>query len=215
VIEEAAMGTFWRWFRIWAVLKLIGGPLYLLVIRPWGLRWGATDEEIDRSMPGDDVVSAPNYETTKAITIDAPPEAIWPWLVQMGKGRGGLYSIDCLDRLCGFLDAPSAQEILPQFQELHADDTIPMSPVDWPVRFVDPGRALVLGDAVGEGGWSWAFGLYPTADGRTRLVSRNRARTPGGVVWWFAMLVIDAAALVMTRQMLINLRARAERLARA
>ncbi|MGE3856892.1 MAG: SRPBCC family protein [Dehalococcoidia bacterium] len=209
------MSTLWRWFRIWAVLKLIAGPIYLFVIRPWGMRWGATDEEIDRPMPGDEILPDRNYDTTKAITIDAPPEAVLPWLVQLGKGRGGLYSIDWLDRLFGFLDAPSAQEILPQYQELHAGDAIPTSPIDWPVQFVDPGRALVLGDRIGEGGWSWAFGLYPMPDGRTRLVSRNRARTPGGVAWWLGMLVIDAAALVMTRQMLINLRDRAERLARA
>lgn len=209
------MRTLLRWFRVWAVLKVIGVPLYLLVIRPWGLRWGATDEDLARSMPGDDMLPDRNYDTTKAITIDAPAEAVWPWLVQMGKGRGGLYSIDWLDRLFGFLDAPSAQEVLPQFQELHAGDAIPMSPIGWPVQYVDPGRALVVGDRIGEGGWSWAFGLYPTADGRTRLVSRNRARTPGGVGWWFAMLAIDFAALIMTRQMLINLKARAERLARS
>lgn len=198
-------------------VKLALIAAYLLLVRPWGLRWGATDEEIDRPMPGDTVVGAPSYDTTKAITVDAPPEAIWPWLVQLGRGRGGLYSYDALDRLFGFLDAPSAQEILPQFQELHAGDAIPMSPADWPVQFVEPGRVLVLGDRIGEdgGGWSWAFGLYPVGDGRTRLVSRNRVRTPGGIVWRVAMLVIDAAALVMTRQMLVNLKGRAERLARA
>lgn len=207
------MHSLLRWIRLVGALKLVILAACLLLVRPWGLRWGATDEEVDRPMPGDEVVPIPNYVTTKAITVDAPAECIWRWLVQMGKGRGGLYSFDFLDQLFGFLDAPSAQEILPAYQELHAGDVVPMAPTDWPVQFVDAGHSLVLGDRIGEGGWSWAFGLYPMPGGGTRLVSRNRAKTPGGVVWRIGMLVIDAAALVMTRQMLLNLRARAERLA--
>ncbi|MBM4414680.1 MAG: SRPBCC family protein [Chloroflexi bacterium] len=163
-------------------------------------------------MPGDDIIGTPNYVTTKAVTIDAGAAAIWPWLVQIGRGRGGLYSFDALDRLFGFLDAPSAQEILPQFQLLKAGDIIPMGHGDWPVKAVDPMRSLVLGDRfpVG-GGWSWTFMLDPISDHRTRLISRNRALTPSGTFWRLAMLVLDAAALVMTRQMLLNLKVRAER----
>jgi hypothetical protein len=99
-----------------AALKVIALASYLLFIRPWHLRWGANDEELRRSMPGDDEIQQPLYTTTRAVTINAQPAEIWPWLVQMGYQRGGLYSYDWLDRLFGILDRPSADRIIPEFE---------------------------------------------------------------------------------------------------
>ena len=94
--------------------------LYWIPIRLWYRRWGVTDAELAQPMVGDREVPSPNYEAMMAVTIDARPEFIWPWLLQLGKGRGGLYSYDWLDRLFGYLDAPSATRVLPQFQQLQA-----------------------------------------------------------------------------------------------
>jgi hypothetical protein len=86
--------------------------IYLFVIRPWHLRWGATDAEVERAMPGDDEIKNPTHVTTRAVTIRTRPDEIWPWLVQMGYQRGGMYSYDWIDRVFGVLDRPSADRIL-------------------------------------------------------------------------------------------------------
>src|SRR6188474_3507164 len=96
------------------------GLLCWFPVRRRFLRWGATKAEVEQPMSGDVEVPNPTYETTLAVTIDAAPAAVWPWLLQLGYGRGGLYSYDWLDRLFGFLDAPSANRILPEFQTLNA-----------------------------------------------------------------------------------------------
>jgi hypothetical protein len=190
------------------------GVAYMRVVRPWHLRWGATDAEIARAMPGDEVVANPTMLTTKAVTVDAEASAIWPWLAQIGYRRGGLYSYDFLDRLFGFLDAPSAQTVLPQFQDLRAGDAIPLGRgPSWPVSFVQPERHLVLTPVNDEKlAVTWAFGLYPVDALTTRLVTRVRARMPLGPLGYPPFLVYDAAAFVMTRKMLLNLKVRAERL---
>ena len=185
--------------------------LYAKVARPWMMRWGATEDEATRSMPGDEWVPEPGFDTTKAITIDATPDTVWPWLAQMGRGRGGLYSFDVLDRAFGFLNAQSAREILPEYQHLAPGDVIPVGHGDFPVQSVDEGRSLVLaGDANGNR-WTWQFGLYPQPEGTTRLVSRNRGTVRGLVPRLVLWIALEPAAFVMTRQMLLNLRRRAER----
>lgn len=182
--------------------------------RPWTLRWGSRPGERARPMPCDDLVPHPDYETTKAITVHAPPVAIWSWLVQIGRGRGGLYSIDWLDRLFGILDAPSANEILPQYQHLEVGDVIPIGgTAGWPVRHVDENRCLALANEEPNGvRWSWTFALYPQPDGSTRLVSRNRVSAPAGMARALMLAVVDPPAFIMTAAMLRGLRARAERL---
>jgi hypothetical protein len=180
------------------------------------LNWGATEGDLVRVMAGDGSVPRPNYQSTMALEIDAGPEHIWPWLVQMGCGRGGLYSYDWLDRLFGYLDAPSARAILPEFQGLRVGDVIPIGRGGgFPVLLMDPLRALVLGGAAGSDvQWVWEFGLYPIAPGRTRLVSRSRAHLPHGWRWRAFKAVLAPAAFLMARRMLLGLRERAERLAR-
>jgi hypothetical protein len=189
--------------------------LYGLAIRPWFLRWGATDTEIVRVMPGD-VRPPPPYVTTLAVTIDAGPKQIWPWLVQMGHRRGGLYSYDWLDRLFGFLDRPSATVLLPEFQRLAVGDEIPIGRGSgFPVRAIVPRQALVLGGESDGTAWVWQFGLYPLDGGRTRLVSRSTVRVPATIGAWLMLRVLEPAAFIMTRRMLIGLKSRAEALARS
>jgi hypothetical protein len=187
---------------------------YWFILRPWFFRWGASATDLARSMRGDNVIDSPMYTTTLAVTIDAAPEHVWPWLVQMGYRRGGLYSYDWLDRLFGYLDAPSAEEILPQYQHLRVGDEIPIGRGGgFPVWAIEPQRALVLAGR-GEGfAWVWQFGLYPVDKRRTRLVSRNSVRTPRTWSAWLLMRVIEPAAFVMTRGMLRGIKRRAEALA--
>ena len=103
---------------------LVLGDVYRVLIRPWQLRWGATDAEVKRSMPGDDIVREPSFNATRAVTIHAPAENIYPWIVQMGVTRAGWYSYDLLDNL----GRPSAENILTENQTIQVGDLIPMSP---------------------------------------------------------------------------------------
>ena len=179
------------------------------------LNWGATDGDVTRVMLGDAAVPHPNYEHTMALEIEADPGHIWPWLVQMGYQRGGLYSYDWLDRLLGYLDRPSANRVLPEFQHLTEGDVIPVGRgAGLPVRMIDPGRALVLGGTEGGFQWIWEFGLYPIGPGRTRLVTRSRAHVPPAWRWRAFMLLLTPAAFLMTRRMLLGLQHRAETLAK-
>ena len=134
----------------------------------------------------------------------------------MGYRRGGLYSYDWLDRLFGFLDAPSAERILPEFQRLEVGDVIPVGRGGgFPVKALEPFRALVLGGETDGFHWTWQFGLYPVDERRTRLVSRNRARLPRTVGSTLFMCVLEPAAFIMTRKMLLGLKRRAEATAAA
>lgn len=187
---------------------------YWFPCRRWMGRWGTTSYELSRVMAGDGLLPGFTYSGTMAVTIDARPEHIWPWLLQMGYGRGGLYSYDWLDRLFGFLDRPSASRILPEFQHLAVGDEIPLGRgPNWPVATLEPGRALVLDMRnVGAFDWVWQFGLYPSDEKRTRLVSRSRvcARSVWARLGTYA---IEPAGFVMTRRMLLGLKQRAEALA--
>jgi hypothetical protein len=162
-------------------------------------------------MKGDDVVAGPTHSATHAITVNAPSEAIWPWLVQMGYQRGGLYSYDWLDRLLGFLDRPSATTILPEFQHLEIGDKIRLGPrEELTVAELEPNRELVLSYQAHDMAWVWQFGLYPEDSGRTRLVSRGIERMPSSPQFWVFMRVMEPAAFIMTRRMLLGLKRRAE-----
>ena len=187
--------------------------VYWFPIRRWMNRWGTTPSDVARVMAGDGLLPNPTYSGTTAVIINAQPEHIWPWLVQIGYQRGGLYSYDWLDRLFGYLDRPSATHILPEFQHLAVGDRIPLGRgPSWPVAAIEPNRALVL-DMRNLGGfdWVWQFGLYTIDENRTQLVSRSRVRAK--TVWArLATYVIEPAGFVMTRRMLLGLKDRAEAL---
>ena len=187
--------------------------LYWFPMRRWMSRWGTTPSDLTRVMAGDSLLVNPTYSGMMAVIVNAAPEHIWPWLVQIGYQRGGLYSYDWLDRLFGYLDRPSATRILPDFQHLAVGDRIPLGRgPSWPVEIVEPNRALVL-DMRNMGGldWVWQFGLYPIDDTRTRLVSRSRVRTRA---MWARLLThaIEPAGFLMTRRMLLGLKQRSEAL---
>lgn len=209
-------------------LAVAGAGVYVVAVRPWARRWGATPEEALREMPGDDLVPDARDVTTRAVTIDAPPAAVWPWLVQMGQGRGGLYSYDWLENLFG-LDFHSAESIIPELQGLRVGETISLAPdnaMPLVVMVLEPERALVIrtcdratgaplppGDyPKGEIAGSWAWMLEPLPAERTRLVARWRsAWRPSPAVTIFQALVLEPAQFIMERRMLLGIKARAER----
>lgn len=176
--------------------------------RRWHLTWGATDTEVAAPMPGDDLVGPVPFTATRAITIDTPPEAVWPWIVQIEIGRAGFYSYDRLDNS----GRSSATEILPEFQAVHVGDTAaPMveQPDDrmvFRVAEVDPPRTLVW--AKGDSTWVWSLRGLP--GGRTRLVVRLKqryGRRPSAAV---TVALLELADFPMMRRQLLNLRERAE-----
>ena len=177
---------------------------YLRYVRPWQLTWGATDAEVARRLPSDDLVTRPTFDATRAITFEAPPEQVWPWLVQIGLTRAGWYSYDLLDNL----GRPSAREIIPDLQHLRPGDIVPMSPdgkQGMAVLSVDAPTSMVWGE---PGGTTWAWQLDETDTGGTRLVTRVRSR----YLWFspsiaFSMLV-EFGDIWMMRKMLLNLRER-------
>lgn len=158
-----------------AVLALVGLVLavYLLWARPYQLRWGAIDEEVQRPMPGDELNPNPTFLATRAITIDGTPEEIWPWLLQMGYKRAGFYGYDILENLGSPRGIQSAQSILPEFQNFKVGDEVPISPASTLFFYaIVPNQYLIWSGTTGWGGFTWA--LYPLDKDHTRLVSRIR-----------------------------------------
>ncbi|HEY7440839.1 MAG TPA: SRPBCC family protein [Vicinamibacterales bacterium] len=200
-------------FVVIIALAITLAGLYWFPLRRWFARWGTTPDDLAREMAGDAVIVHPTHSATHAITIDAPPEDIWPWLAQMGYHRGGLYSYDWLDRLFGILDEPSADRILPEFQLLTVGDAIPLGPRrELTVAAIEPARALVLSYNADSFEWVWQFGLYPLDNGQTRLVTRGTECFTNTVSTWLFMRVMEPAAFIMTRRMLLGLKQRAEAL---
>jgi hypothetical protein len=193
---------------------VLGPATYLLFWRRWGLNWGAREDEVAAKLPGDDLLPYAALVTTRAITIDAPPEDIWPWLVQMGSGRGGAYTYDWIENLFG-LNMHSATEILPDFQDLKVGDELPLGSGGPVMRaeVLEPTRALAIRTT--DQNWAWIFALLPDGES-TRLISRNRIATealsPASRL--FYLLVMEPGSLVMERKMLLGIKHRAEDTAR-
>ena len=182
---------------------------YLLFIRPWQLRWGATDEELERPMPGDEVVERPTFNATRALTIEARPQEIWPWIVQIGMTRAGWYSYDLLDNL----GRPSARRILPQFQNLKVGDVIPMSPDGKQGPYVkdfEQDRWMLWWD--GKGGMSWVWGLYPVDEARTRLITRVCLHYDWRSSSILFHMLVEFTDIVMMRKSMLGIKERAERI---
>ena len=188
---------------------VLASVLFFAVYRPWQLKWGATREEIRLNLPGDEVVSWPTFSATRAVTVDAKPEAIWPWLVQIGFGRAGWYSYDLLDNL----GRHSAQGIIPDLQHLEVGDLVPLGPGSdsgMRVKAFEPNRWLLWWDSKIRL-TTWAWSLDPMSDGRTRLLTRVRARPswhhPTTAIW---LLLTEAADFPMMRKCLLGIKRRAE-----
>ena len=186
--------------------------LYRRCLREWVLTWGATPEETAAPLPGDELLDAADIVATRAITIDAAPSAIWPWLVQMGPGRAGAYTYDWIENLFG-LNMHSADRIHPEWQDLKVGDVL-RSGGDRPgmrVEILEPERVLANRSEAGD--WVWIFALLPVDDS-TRLISRNRIAMKGAAAGQrLGMLVMEPGSLVMERKMLRAIKERAERLA--
>jgi hypothetical protein len=184
--------------------------MYRRYLREWVLTWGATAEEVARPLPGDDLLETADIVATRAIGIDAPPSAIWPWLVQMGPGRAGAYTYDWIENLFG-LDMHSADRIVPAWQHLEVGDVL-RSRGDQPgmrVEILEPER--VLSNRSEAGDWAWTFALVPE-NGSTRLISRNRIAMKGAAAGQrLGMLIMEPGSLVMERKMLLGIKERAER----
>jgi hypothetical protein len=183
---------------------------YIAFFRRRCLNWGARADEVAAKLPGDELLADPGLVTTRAITVHAPAGAIWPWLAQMGSGRGGAYSYDWIENLLG-LNMHSASQVLRQYQDIKVGDELPLGRPDAAMRVevADPPRALAVRST--DQNWAWIFALLPEGDS-TRLISRNRIATkvmspPSRL---FYLLFMEPGSLVMERKMLLGIKRRAE-----
>jgi hypothetical protein len=210
--------------RKWVLVGLIivavvalTGVVYVFALLPWHLRWGATASEARMPLTGDEIVPRPRMRSTRAITIRAPASDVWPWIVQIGQGRGGLYSYDWLENLVG-CDIHSADRIMPEHQHLAVGDRVRMGPEGYPfyiVQEIEPEQTLLLqaGDpgTGGLGPGSWVLFLQEQEDGATRLISRQRSDyepTLINHIMWRGF--VEPISFVMEQRTLRSLRQRAE-----
>jgi hypothetical protein len=186
------------------------GVFYPLLRRPIRT-WGASGDEADSRLPGDELLEDANGVSTRAIAIDAPATAVWPWLAQMGPSpRGGAYTYDWIENLLR-LDMHSANGVLPEFQHPKVGDTISLGASRMRLERVEPRHVLAWRSV--DGNWVWTF-VLEEHDGGTRLISRNRFRLPT-LLARVGMLPMEPGSLVMERKMLRGIKERSERLASA
>lgn len=209
---------------------LIAVALLTPFLRRWRTRWGADEEEVKRVLPGDDLVPRPKWGWTHAVTIHAAPAEVWPWLVQIGQGRGGLYSYEFLENIIGCA-IYNADRIVPELQSLHVGDVVKLDAnIGLPVAVVEPRRALVLNARVDTQtgrsfepagarpdkyinlSWTW---FLEEVGGDTRLLSRWRADYSPSLAnrLGFGPWSVEPISFVMDRKMLIGIRKRAEAVA--
>jgi hypothetical protein len=209
---------------------LVGALVLYLLIRPFHMTLGSTAEEARRSMPGDEFLKQPSLQATHGITIRAAPEQVWPWLVQMGQGRGGFYSYDKLEQLFG-CDIHNVDRVVPELQSLAVGDPISLHPKAPPmtVAEIQPNRAIVLkgGPELQPGmakdrswyqlhtyqGYTWAFTLEPQPDGQTRFLARIRVAWNQGFLGHFfrSRCFLEPAHTIMQTKMNQGLKERVEK----
>jgi hypothetical protein len=188
-----------------------GLAIYYARLRRRVLTWGATPEEADSSLPGDELLGDADGLATRAIGIEAPAEAVWPWIAQLGPSpRGGAYTYDWIENRLG-LNMHSVDRVLPEFQHPQVGETIDLGRNRMRLERVEPQRVLAWRSE--DGNWVWTFVLSQTASG-TRLISRNRFRLPR-LADRIGMVPMEPASLLMERKMLLGIKQRAERLASA
>ena len=194
---------------VWALVAAAAAMLYARVLRGPILSWGATSEEAAAPLPGDELLEHADGVVTRAITIDAPASAVWPWLAQMGPSpRGGAYTYDWIENLLG-LDMHSVDRVLPEYQQPQVGDGFGYGPNKMSFAIVEPEHVLATRSA--DGNWVWTF-VLEEQDGKTRLISRNRFRLPR-LRDRLGMIPMEPGSLVMERKMLRGIKERAERLA--
>lgn len=199
----------------YGILDALGGlPLFLSapLYRHWHLRWGATDDEVCGPMPGDELVPKAPFTATRAITIDAPPSAVWPWIVQMGYRRAGFYTYDLLDN-AGYESADVVRE---EYQNPHVGDWMPMAgtvneTTAFKVRAFESNRWLLWDKP--DSTWAWRLSALP--NGGTRLITRlkQRYQWESPAIALFTLVLLEFGDFPMMRRVLSGIKSRAERLA--
>ena len=193
----------------------VAAVTYVLFARPWHLRWGASTQERGASLPGDDLIVNADLTATRAITVRASAGEVWPWIAQLGQGRGGFYSYDFLENLAG-CDIHSADRIVPGWQDIKIGDQVNLAPaIGLGVAALEPGRSLVLRGGIPMGNtpppydFTWAWVLREEPDGTSRLLVRERYTYTRP---WARFLVepVEAVSFVMSQKMLRGIRDRAE-----
>ncbi len=194
-------------------------PWFLVspLTRPWHMRWGATMDEVRGPMPGDEVVRRAQFNATRAVTIDAPPERVWPWIVQLGYGRAGFYTYDLIDNA----SQPSAVRILEEYQDLAVGDLMPMFKemndlaIAYTVAAFETNEWMVWvhrPHPTERPDSTWTWRLTPLRGGRTRLVTRMkqdyRWETPRLAIFNFVLM--EMGDFAMERRMLLGIKRRAE-----
>lgn len=194
-----------------AVFTVGAAICYRVFLRRRILTWGATADEADATLPGDDLLPEPDGQSTRAITVDAPPSDVFPWLAQMGPApRGGAYTYDWIENLLG-LNMHSVDHILEEYQQPQVGEVIELGTNQMVLQLADPPHAIAWRSA--NGNWLWAFTMRDNGSGRTRLISRNRYRLPR-MIDRIGMLPMEPGSLVMEHKMLREIGKRAEELAR-
>ena len=191
-----------RLLRPLAVLGVLLPWVYALAVRPWHLRWGATDEEVGKPLPGDELVPNPAIESTRAITVNAPVEEVWPWLAQIGQDRGGFYSYEWLENLAG-CRMRNADSVHPEWQHREVGERVSLHPAfGLTVASFEPGRAIVLE------GWG-PFVVEPIDEMSTRVIIRSRVPRRLDVLLYY-LLTFEIPHFIMERKMLLGIKERAD-----
>lgn len=189
------------------VIVFLAVLCYFLLIRPWQLSWGSTKEERSQSLVGDDIVTQPNFVATRAVSINAPPAQVWKWIIQIGSGRAGWYSLDWIDNA----NVPSSRAILPEFQKIELDYFVPFTPDQkngmWVKDFKEPDHILWW-DKKGNGSWGWY--LFKDQTGGTRLLTRLRTKYDFSFPWIIYYLIYDFGDIVMMSRCMLGIKERAE-----
>jgi hypothetical protein len=201
------VGRVLRWRVVLPVFALLWA-VYLLGVHPWLMNWGATPAEISMSLPGDEPGLASNAYFTRAITIDAPPSVVWPWLVQMGQDRAGFYTYNWLENLFGG-DIHNTDSIRLEWQHRSLGDSVPLARPDllFGVGAMGHSSIVVLEPEQAIGYITPRFVLQPTAEGGTRLLARETLDSQGPIVT--RLLIWDAMHFVMVQRMLHGIQERA------
>jgi hypothetical protein len=194
-------------------LGSLAAAAYALAIRPWMLRWGSTAEERARPLPGDDIEPAAKYVTTRAVTIKAPAQAIWPWLIQMGQDRAGFYTHNWVERVLQS-GIPDTSVIRPEWQHLEVGSLMRTNrdiggkPMGWPVAAIEPGHCLVVTSKNMPAG-TYAFVIEQIDPETSRLIVRDRARWKWSE-WPFVTFVYEPLHAYMEIGLISGVRRRAE-----
>jgi hypothetical protein len=197
-------------------LQIAAHILLFPALSRWRRRWGSTEEERALRLPGDELIRAPEWTYNHAVSIAAPRSAVWPWLIQLGQGRGGFYTYEGLENLVG-CQIHNVMEIRPELQQLGVRDKVVThgrSGFGPPVALLEPERSLVLGGQPNENGSqaTWGFHLLDGPNGTTRLVERGHGLAGKGLAekLGFGPYLMDPIGFVMSKKMLRTIKQLAE-----